>query len=237
MNLEPVDILAIGAHPDDVEYAIGGTLLLHRRQGYRVGLLDLTRGELGSKGNPEQRQKEAEAAAHLLGASFRANLGLPDGGVVDTPEAAQALARVLRACRPLLVLTHWGEDRHPDHRGAYALTRRALFLAALRHLDLGLPHHLVRGVLFYPSNEWVEPDLVVEVSEVWAEREEAMRCYRSQFLDPTLEVDHVYFGVRDYLEMARLRARHYGQRVGGGYGEAFLAPGPLRLRDLPALFR
>lgn len=235
--VEPVDILAIGAHPDDVEYSMAGTILVHRRLGYRVGVVDLTRAELGSKGSPEIRRREAELAAQRLGAAFRVNLDLGDNRVVDDPEAAQVLARVIRQARPALVFTHHGEDRHPDHRGACALTRRAVFMAALQKLDLGYPHHVVAALLFYPSNELIRPDVVVDVSQVWDEREEVMRCYASQFVDPTLEIDHRYFGVYDYIETARVRARHYGQLIGARYGEGFTCQTGIRATDLVAMFR
>lgn len=234
--MDPVDILAIGAHPDDVEFAMGGTLVLHHRMGYRIGVVDLTRAELGSKGTPERREQEAEAAAAVYGAAWRANLDLGDNQVVDDPATARRLAMLIRQARPALVFTHHGEDRHPDHRGAFALTRRAVFAAALRKLDLGVPYHVVSGLLFYPSNELMDPDLVVDVTDAWDQREEAMRRYTSQFVEPTLDIDHKYFGVQDYLEATRARARHYGQQIGARYGEGFACQDGVRVDDLVQTF-
>lgn len=232
LELEQVHLLAIGAHPDDVEFALGGTLARHVRMGYRVGVVDLTRGELGSKGNPALRAQEAAAAARVYGASFRLCLDLGDNRVVDDPDVARRLAALIRSCRPSLVFAHDGDDRHPDHRGAFALVRRAVFLAALRSLDLGAPHHVVDRLCYFPLNETVRPHFVVDVTDEWPQKEAAMRAFQSQFVDPTLEIDHRFFGVDDYLEMARVRARLYGQFIGVRYGEGFLCQDAVPVSDL-----
>ncbi|HEY8489184.1 MAG TPA: bacillithiol biosynthesis deacetylase BshB1 [Thermaerobacter sp.] len=234
--LEPVDVLVIGAHPDDAEIGMGGTLVKLYRLGYRIGVIDLTRGELGSKGTPERRAQEAAAAARVYGARFRLNLNLGDNRVEDSPALGRKIAALIRRCRPRLVFTHHGDDRHPDHRGAFALVRRAVFQAALRNLDLGEPYHLVDALLFFPVNEWVEPSFVVDVTEAFDAKLEAMRAFASQFVEPTAPIDHKYFGVEDYLEAAVVRARHYGLRIGVRYGEAFLADA-VPVADPVAAFR
>ncbi|QIA27922.1 bacillithiol biosynthesis deacetylase BshB1 [Thermaerobacter sp. PB12/4term] len=233
---EPVDVLVIGAHPDDAEIGMGGTLVKLHRLGYRIGLIDLTRGELGSKGTPERRAQEAAAAARVYGALFRLNLNLGDNRVEDSPALGRKLAALIRRCRPRLVFTHHGDDRHPDHRGAWALVRRAVFQAALRNLDLGEPYHLVDALLFFPVNEWVEPSFVVDITDTFEGKLEAMRAFASQFVEPTAPIDHKYFGVEDYLEAATVRARHYGLRIGVRYGEAFLADA-VPVADPVAAFR
>ncbi|WPD18898.1 MULTISPECIES: bacillithiol biosynthesis deacetylase BshB1 [Thermaerobacter] len=235
-ELEPVDVLVIGAHPDDAEIGMGGTLVKLHRLGYRIGVIDLTRGELGSKGTPERRAQEAALAARVYGARFRFNLNLGDNRVEDSPALGRKVAALIRRCRPRVVFTHHGDDRHPDHRGASALVRRAVFQAALRNLDLGEPHHVVDALLFFPVNEWVEPSFVVDVTATFDAKLEAMRAFASQFVEPTAPIDHKYFGVEDYLEATVVRARHYGLRIGVRYGEAFLADA-VPVADPVAAFR
>lgn len=217
----PVDVLAIGAHPDDVEMAMGGTLARLSALGYSLGVIDLTRGELGSKGDPERRGREAEAAAAVYGAAFRMNLDLGDGHMRDDVEVAQRVARLIRQCRPRLVFCHHGEDRHPDHRGAHLLVSRAVFQASLRKLDLGEPYHVVDRLIFYPSNEWMAASFVVDITPHWPAKLQAMRAFESQFVEPALEIDYKYFGVSSYLSLAESRARFYGQQIGVEFGEGF----------------
>jgi N-acetylglucosamine malate deacetylase 1 len=234
-ELTPVQLLAIGAHPDDVEYGMGGTLVRHHRLGYRIGVVDLTRGELGSKGTPEGRAEEARHAAAVYGARWRITLDLGDNRVGEDPSAARRLAGVIRAARPSLVFTHHQDDRHPDHRAAHELVRRAVFASALRNLDLSAPHHVPDAVLYFPSDTVVVPDVLVDVSDVWADRVETMRRFTSQFAGPTLEIDHRYYGVTDHLELVAARAQTYGQRIGVRFAEAFLTSRPPAVTDLVAL--
>ena len=236
-ELTPVDLLVVGAHPDDAEYGMGGTLLVHARAGRRIGVVDLTRGELGSKGDPQRRAREAAHAAQLYDASWRVCLDLGDNQVEADPDAARLLARVIRAARPRVVCTHHHVDRHPDHRAAHELVRRAVFAAALRALDLGAEHHVVAATLCFPTDGVLErPDVVVDVTDVWEARLETMRRFTSQFDAPTLEIDRTHYGVDDYLEVTAARARVHGQHAGVRHAEAFVADRPPRAADLVALF-
>lgn len=238
VDLDPlaaVDLLAIGAHPDDVELGMGGTLVLHHRLGHRIGVVDLTRGELGSKGSPELRAEEARAAATVYGAQWRVGLDLGDNRVVDAPEPARTLARVVRMARPSLVLTHHAEDRHPDHRAAHGLVRRAVFAAGLVNLELGLPHHVISALAFFLSDEVAACDLVVDVTPVWTQRLATLRCFASQFTTPTVDLDHRYYGIEDQLAAVDARARVIGQQIGVRYGEGFVLQRPVPTGDLLAL--
>jgi N-acetylglucosamine malate deacetylase 1 len=236
-DLDPVDLLVVGAHPDDAEYGMGGTLLVHHRAGRRIGVVDLTRGELGSKGTPDLRAREAAHAADLYDARWRLCLDLGDNRVAAEPDAARTLARAIRAARPRLVFTHHHVDRHPDHRAAHELTRQAVFAAALRTLDLGVDAHVVETTLYFPTDGVLErPDVVVDVSDVWKQRLATMRRFASQFDSDALEIDRVHYGVDDYLEITAARARVHGQHAGVRYAEAFLADRPARTDDLLALF-
>jgi N-acetylglucosamine malate deacetylase 1 len=236
-DLEPVDLLVVGAHPDDAEYGMGGTLLVHARQGRRIGVVDLTRGELGSKGTPQLRAEEAREAAALYGASWRLGLDLGDNQVTADPSSAQRLARVIRRARPTLVCTHHAVDRHPDHRAAHELVRRAVFAAALRTLDLEAAAHVPAATLCFPTDGVLDaPDVVVDVTEVWEARLATMRAFASQFEADTLAIDRRHYGVDDYLEITAARARVHGQHAGATYAEAFVADRPPRTRDLTSLF-
>lgn len=221
MNVTEVDVLVIGAHPDDAEFAMGGTVCLLHDLGYSVGLVDLTRGEAGSKGNPERRKQEADAAAKILGAAFRECLDLGDGHVTDDTENAALVARVIRRCRPKLVFTHHGDDRHPDHRGANALVERAVFQSCLRSVDLGVPHHCPDRLIYFPSNELMQPDFFVDVTGVWERKIASLEAFTSQFVEPAAPIDRTYFGVSSYKEAVEARSRVYGQRIGVPFAEAF----------------
>jgi N-acetylglucosamine malate deacetylase 1 len=233
---QAVDLLAIGAHPDDVEYGMGGTLVRHHHAGHRIGVVDLTRGELGSKGTPELRADEAREAAQVYRASFRTCLDLGDNQVAHDPPSVHQLATVIRTARPRVVVSHHPEDRHPDHRSANELVRRAVFAAALTTLDLGVEHHVTTGLLGFPTDRVIDGDVYVDVTDVWAERLEAMRRFASQFTAPPHEIDRTLYGIDDYLEVVTTRARAHGQRIGVPYAEAFVTEQGVPADDLVALF-
>lgn len=230
-GLTPVDVLVIGAHPDDAEFGMGGTLCHLARLGYRIGLLDLTRGELGSKGSPERRCQEAEAAAAVYGASFRQCLDLGDGHITDDISIAQRLAGLIRQSQPKLVFTHHGADRHPDHRGAHALVSRAVFQASLKSLDLGVPFHVPDRLIFFPINESLQPDFIVDITAVWEQKLQALQAFASQFVEPAALIDQKYFGVSDYMAVIEARCRVYGQQIGVAYGEGFVTHDGIPVAD------
>ena len=183
---EPLDVLALAAHPDDVELCAGGTMCLLADQGYRTGVVDFTRGEMGSRGTPEIREQEASGASEILGLASRDNLGLPDGDIPNTADARQRLIRLIRRYRPSIVLVNAPEDRHPDHPAAARLATDALFYSGLVKIeteDEGEPQEPWRPahVLHYMQSIPFEPTFVVDVSEVWERRMEALLAYRSQF--------------------------------------------------------
>ncbi len=233
----PVDLLAVGAHPDDVEYGMGGTLVHHHHLGHRIGVVDLTRGELGSKGTPAGRRAEALTAAGVYGARFRVCLDLGDNRVTPTETAVRRLAAVIRRTRPRVVASHLAEERHPDHRAAHELVRRAVFAAALRNLELDDPdtgHHVVRRTLSFPTDRVLDGDLYVDVTAVWEDRLATMRAFASQFAVPTLAIDRQLYGTDDHLALVAARARVQGQAIGVRYAEAFLSDGGIAVADLLA---
>ena len=183
MNL---DLVVIGPHPDDAELGAGGLLARAAKQGRRVGILDLTQGELGSRGDIVTRELEANESAQLLGVSVRENVVLPDGALADTTEQRMALVSAIRLLRPRVLIAPMSPDRHPDHEAAHALATSANFLAGLAKIDDGQPPHRAETVLFYHAYAQQEttPTLVQDVSETFETKLAALRCYKSQFFNP-----------------------------------------------------
>jgi bacillithiol biosynthesis deacetylase BshB1 len=236
-------VLAIAAHPDDVELCAGGTVAKLSAQGYRVGIADLTRGELGSRGTPELRHQEAARAAEILGVDVRVNLGIPDGGIENTPEHRRRLIEVVRQYRPHIVLTNPAECRHPDHGNAARLTVDALFYAGLPKLETkdadGRPQEPWRPphVLHYMQSIPFEPTFIVDVSEFWDQRMQAMLAFGSQFHQAGNpdggNEPQTFVSNPDFLEWVTAQARAYGHRIGAQYGEPFrYRHGPVGVDDL-----
>ncbi len=237
-----LDVLGLAAHPDDVELSAGGTMCLLARQGYRVGIVDLTKGELGSRGTPEGRMEEARAAAEIIGLAARENLGLPDGDLANTKENQRKVIRAVRRYRPHIVLTHPLVCRHPDHCAAARLTVDAFFYSGLRKVETveddgtpqtpWRPHH----VLHYMQAVPFEPTLVVDVTETWEQRTRALQAFQSQFFNPdyqpAADEPDTYISNPDFFHSIEARARTYGYHIGATYGEPFLYRGLLGVSDL-----
>jgi bacillithiol biosynthesis deacetylase BshB1 len=234
-----LDAVVVGAHPDDAEISVGGTILLMVDAGLKVGVVDVTRGEMGTRGTREDRDAETRAASELLRLSARENLDLPDGRVQVSVEAREALARLLRQWAPDLVIAHHWDDYHPDHAATGRLAREAWYLSGLgrlAELDGGPPAKRPARLLHFMSHTPFEPTLVVDVGPVWERKLEVVRCYRSQ-LQPDGREDtgrHFLFGA-DILRRIETKARTWGERIGVLYGEPFLHRGPLPVRDVTAL--
>ncbi|MED1793807.1 bacillithiol biosynthesis deacetylase BshB1 [Brevibacillus nitrificans] len=231
--MSSLDILAIGAHPDDVEIGASGSLLLAAKQGKRVGILDLTYAELSSNGNVERRQQEAAAADKLLGVVERFNFGLPDRGLETVKEEAiRKVVELIRTTRPQIVLAPYHQDRHPDHESVSRIVREAVFSAGIRKYlaDQTPPAYRPTQLLYYFINSTVTPQVVVDVTSVYSEKMEVLRCYRSQF---ELEEGSVTTPLTNgYLEMVEYRERLFGQQAGVTYAEGFMSATPYVLANL-----
>src|ERR1700689_3247488 len=177
----PVDILLFGAHPDDVEWGAGGTVLTLKATDTLFGIVDLTRGEMGSRGRAEERNKEAEDAASWMGARFRENLGLPDCGVIDSVENRKQIASVIRRWRPKLVLAPYWKDRHPDHAATGHLVRNAAVYCALKKSNAPNPPHKPSAFLYYLLHHFTQPGMVVDISDVYQPKLELLWVHTSQF--------------------------------------------------------
>ena len=230
-DLPTCDVLAIGPHPDDVEIAVGGTLLRLHAAGRSTAIVDCTRGEMGSRGTAADRDSEAEAAGAALGVAARCNLGLPDTGLrVDDDAATNLLVAAMRTTRARTVLAPHERDVHPDHTAAARLVGRAFFLAGLRNYQpqLGKAHR-PRVLLRYPGNQPVEPTLVVDISTVAEQKADVVRCYRSQLAPP--DKSHLVQGL-DLLERAQVRERAFGAMIATAAGEGLCHDGPLPVAHL-----
>lgn len=233
---ETVDVLAVGAHPDDVELGCGGTLATLVARGQRVGILDLTRGEMGTRGTPEGRAAEAAEAARILSARFRETLDLLDGGLRTDREAELSVVEVVRRRRPRLVLAPLPSDRHPDHVRAGRLATDAAFYAGLRALVTGLPAHRPQQVVYYPSTFLAEPSFLVDVSAAFETKLLAIRAFRSQFHDPASNEPETFISSRAFLDGVTGRAQAFGRLANVAYAEGFVSLRPPTLADPLAAF-
>lgn len=231
------DLAAFFAHPDDAELVVGGTLAREAARGRRVAIVDLTRGESGSRGTPEGRAAEAAQAARVLGAAHRESLGLPDSRLVAIPEQRDLVVGALRRLRPQVVVTQHWEQRHPDHAATSRLVADAAFVAGLRNYrpDLGPAFRPRKIVYALPTTEGGEatPSFVVDVTATWPQKLAAIAAFKSQFTAVPGETVSLPFD--RFRENAELAGRRSGARIGVLYGEAFVTREPLVVDDLVAL--
>lgn len=232
----PLDILAIGPHPDDVELLCGGTLAVSAERGRAVGILDLTMGETATRGTVEARQAEAAEAARLLGATVRENLGLPDAAIVNDPASRARLALALRRLQPRIVIAPALRGRHPDHAAAAQLVRDACFVAGLAKVA---PEHppfrplkVVHAIAYREDHE--KPTFVVDVSERFDRKLAAIACYKSQFAGLT-QAGEVYPNGEPLADIVTHQAAHYGALIRCRYGEPFWTAETMRIADLATL--
>lgn len=230
--MNEVDYLFFGAHPDDVELSAGGTIARAVKDGLRVGMIDLTRGEMGTRGTPAIRRREAEAAARVLGASFRDQLDFGDGVLRSGRDEELQIIEILRRTRPQLVFAPYPDDRHPDHTRTGRLVTDAWFYAGLRQLKTKLTAHRPQAVIYYLQNYMFPPSFVVDTTAAWKTKMRAIAAYKSQFHDPKSKEPQTFISDPGFLEMIEARGKHFGALIGTRYGEAFVTKQPPRLEDL-----
>ncbi len=229
-----LDLLAIAAHPDDVELTCGGTLIKMVERGYKVGILDLTAGEMGTRGSAKVRRREAAAAARILGVHIRENLGLPDARLELNQRNKLVVARKIRALRPHTVILPYWEGRHPDHYNAAKIGYEGCFLAGLKRLPLAgeafRPFKVLYSTVYNAS---VRPSFVVDITEQFERRRRAILAYSSQFKPPKGTPQPKVHLPLDRLEQeVHLIARYYGHMVGVGYAEPFLVREAMQVEDV-----
>lgn len=235
-EISTVQVLAFGPHPDDVELGCGGTLAALAVRGTPFGIVDLTRGEMATRGTPEIRRVEADEAARILGARFRVCLDLGDGDLRTDRTAQLLVVDAVRRARPRVVLAPLEEDRHPDHRRAGRLVAEAAWYAGLAKLDTGLPPHRPDQVVFYAAYALLQPTFLVDVSAVWDKKTAALRAYKSQFFNPASREPETYVSSKGFWEGVEARAHAYGRLANVAYAEGFLSKSPPTLADLPGAF-
>jgi bacillithiol biosynthesis deacetylase BshB1 len=223
-----LDLLVLAAHPDDAEMSCGGTMALEIARGRAVGIVDFTQGELGTRGTPEIRAREAAEAARLLGVKVRHNLGFRDGFFRNDEEHQRALIPYLRRYQPDLVIANAIEDRHPDHGRAAALAVDACFLAGLRQIKTvdpvdGTPQEAwrPRQLFHYIQDRYLKPHVTVDITPHWEAKLASIRAYRSQFYDPTSTEPESYLTSPEFMDFLKARWQEYGHAIGVQYGEGF----------------
>src|ERR687886_2709701 len=232
-----LDVLAVFSHPDDAELTVAGTLLKLKHLGYRTGVLDMTRGEMGTRGTPEQRAEESREAARIMRLDVRVNLEQPDGHVFVTDEARTALVRVIRTYRPKVILTaHW-DDPHPDHANTARIVRESARLASMRRYDEEAGQGAVKMPALAHSaySRLVVPSFIVDISEHIEDKMRAIRAHRSQFYDPDSQDPVTRISEKNFLEQLEHRWRYVGSLIGVAAGEAFYVREALNVHDPVAL--
>lgn len=234
---DALDVLAIFAHPDDTELIVGGTIIRCVDRGERVGILDLTRGEKGTRGSAEIREEEAQEAAEILGVAVRRNAGFTDAGLINTPETRSRLAGLIRDMRPRVVVTHWLEGRHPDHHVAARLVKDACYLSGLKNFDA--PGEAFRPMKVVHATAYREdaprPSFVVDITEQLDRKVEAIACYSSQFKGVSGMGEVFPGGERPLTVQVRMHAAYWGSRIRTGYGEPFWTQESIQVDTLGSL--
>ena len=235
-----LDILAFGAHPDDVEISAGGTLALQSSKGNLCGIVDLTRGDLGTRGTPEIRDAEANAAAEILNVKVRENLGFRDGFFKNDEEHQLEVIKMIRKYRPEIVLANAPTDRHPDHGKGGELVKVASFLAGLRKIETELDGkaqeaYRPRLVLHYIQFQNITPEIILDIGEYIEVKMKAIEAYRSQFYDPNSKEPATVVSSKNFTDSIRYRSQDMGRLIGAEHGEGFVSAQNLGIQDLMQL--
>ncbi|HEV8514348.1 MAG TPA: bacillithiol biosynthesis deacetylase BshB1 [Cyclobacteriaceae bacterium] len=221
-----LDILVLAAHPDDAEISCGGTIAKHVSLGFKVGVADLTRGELGTRGTAAIRDQEAADSSKVLGLSVRENLGLRDGFFKNSEEDQLKVVRAIRKYQPEIVLTNAIHDRHPDHGRASDLVYESCFLSGLTKVETqenGKPQIAWRpkSVYYFIQSQYIQPDFVVDVSDFWEKKLESLRAFRSQFYDPKSNEPETFISNPGFMKLIEARGHELGYAIGAKYGEGY----------------
>ena len=236
-----VDILAFGAHPDDVELSAAGTLIKHINMGFSVGIIDLTMGEMGTRGTPEIRALEAEQAMKIIGAKFRENLKMSDSFIDLSKESIYKVVKAIRTHQPKIVLCNAVKDRHPEHGVASKLVSKACFIAGLRKYESSLDGetqkpHVPQNVYHYIQDQWIDPDFIVDISEEMDQKIKAIKAFESQFYDPKSKEPTTPISTKDFMDSILSKANLLGRSIGESFGEGFTTERPTGINNLFNLY-
>ncbi|MCI0446937.1 bacillithiol biosynthesis deacetylase BshB1 [bacterium] len=227
-----LDVLAFSAHPDDIELAAAGTIIKLNKQGYAVGVADMTRGEFGTRGTMEIRQKEAEEAGKLMNLKVRECLDIPDGGVTVTRENHLKVIRLLRKYRPRIVINHYWKARHADHMATSNIVTEACYLSGLAKIGTGQERWRPKRILYHQLLYDVIPSFVVDISQEAEQKWKVVRAHKSQFFDPESKEPETILSAPAFLEMINTKMRYWGELIGATHAEAFLTTEPFAIPDI-----
>lgn len=235
-----LDILAFGAHPDDVEISSGATLLKYAKEGKSIGIIDLTEGELGTRGSAEKRYEEAKKAASFLGLKIRENLKMGDGFIAHSEENKLKIIECIRKYQPELILANSVHDRHPDHAKGAKIVAEASFLSGLRKIETKMDGILQKAfrpkmLLHYVQDYFLTPDVILDVSETGKEKIKLIKCYDSQFFDPSSKEPKTPISGEEFFDYLEGRMLSLGRELGVKYGEAYTIDRTLGVKDLFSL--
>ncbi|MGL1886955.1 MAG: bacillithiol biosynthesis deacetylase BshB1 [Reichenbachiella sp.] len=235
-----LDVLVFAAHPDDAELSCGGTILSLIDQGKKVGVVDFTRGEMGTRGTPEIRDIEAAAASQILGLTVRENLGFKDVFFQNDDQHVLEVVKSIRKYQPDMILANALVDRHPDHAKAAAVVKRAVFLAGLKNLETIVDgskqdNWYIKTLYHYIQTDFMKPDVVVDVSNYWKKRMEAVKAFKSQFFDPSGTASNTLISTPEFMDLLDSRGRELGMSIRVKYGEGFVSDRTVGVSDLSSL--
>jgi len=228
-----LDLLVFAAHPDDAELSCSGTIVSHIAKGKKVGIIDLTQGELGTRGTAQTRKQEAEEATRIMGLHLRQNLNFADGFFRNDKEHQLAIINKIREFQPEIVLTNAITDRHPDHAKAAELLRDACFLAGLLKIETELPAYRPKHLYHFIQDRYITPDFVVDISDFWEIKKKAILAYKTQFNAPLNDSEpQTYISTPEFFEFIEARAKEFGHQIGVKYGEGFTKTRMLGVENL-----
>ncbi|MBL6871422.1 MAG: bacillithiol biosynthesis deacetylase BshB1 [Flavobacteriales bacterium] len=236
-----VDILAFGAHPDDVELSAGGTLIKQIKNGSTVGIVDLTMGEMGTRGTTEIRATEAENAMKIIGANFRENLEMPDSFIDLSKKSIEKVVQAIRTHKPKIVLCNAIKDRHPEHRIASKLVSKACFISGLTKFETFIDgkkqdSHRPKNIYHYIQDQWINPDFVMDISDEIDQKIKAIKAFESQFYNPKSSEPNTPISSKDFLDSIMSKANLMGRTIDKSFGEGFTVERPIGTSDLMNLF-
>lgn len=232
-----VDILVIMAHPDDAELCCSGTILASINQGLTVGLVDLTRGELGTRGDEQIRLLESKNSSDLLELKFRDNLEFRDGFISDAENYINDIIKKIRKYSPKIIITNSKKDRHPDHENTSKIVKKACFLSGLVKYKTKLNNknqqpHRPKLILYSIQNDYIEPDIIIDVSNFFSKKMESVKCFKSQFYDPESSEPNSFISSLEFLDFVESRSIEMGHKIGTKHGEGFTLDNPVSINSL-----
>ena len=237
-----LDVLAFGVHPDDVELSCAGVLLVEIKNGKKAGIIDLTAGELGTRGTGEIRKAEAEAAAKIIGVDVRENLGMADGFLQNDEVHQRKIITVIRTYQPEIILCNAPEDRHPDHGRSSKLVADAAFLSGLQKIETGIngtaqeawrPKYVFR----YIQDRMLNPDFVIDITDVFEKKIEAIKAYKTQFHNTETKEPETYISTPDFLDSVVYRHKWFGKMIGVKYAEGFISEKMIGLKNFDSIIK